>query len=172
MTQQMKAVLCMSYNQLVLLNWIPRWSARAMSKYQENSKIWRSLNWMSKTPSALPSVDAAVINNTLFVKQALICKLSMLKRQQLKTMGTTWSLLRKDWEKNLIKQKQSKKSSKAYPVKTMWRKWSKNLQEEWTNQSSKIWSQVLWEGGGEAILYLLSCIRRMHAFCNRSGTNP
>ena len=36
----------------------------------------------SQTPSALPSVDAAVINNTSFVKQALISKkLSMLKRK-------------------------------------------------------------------------------------------
>ena len=39
------------------------------------------------------------------------------------------------------------------------KKRSKNLQKEWTNQSSKIRSQV-YEGGGEAILYLLSCIRR------------
>ncbi len=44
----------------------------------------------SQTPSALPSVDAAVINNT-FVREAGVDfkKLSMLKRKTTQNNGTT-----------------------------------------------------------------------------------
>ena len=69
----------------------------------------------SQTPSALPSVDAAVINNTSFVKQALISKkLSMLKRKN--NNSKQWYNLiaaKKDWEKS-DKAKAIKEIIKAY----------------------------------------------------------
>ena len=73
----------------------------------------------SQTPSALPSVDAAVINNT-FVREAGVDFKKAIYVEKKDNNSKQWYNViaaKKDWE-NLIKQKQSKKSSKPI-IKTM-----------------------------------------------------
>ncbi len=70
-----------------------------VSNIKENSKDLLFLVLMLQTPSALPSVDAAVIN-TFVQKQALISKkLSMLKKKDNNSKQQTTIAAKKDWGK-------------------------------------------------------------------------
>ena len=143
--------------------------------YQTSKKIQKDLKISeldaSQTPSALPSVDAAVINNT-FVREAGVDFKKAIYVEKKDNNSKQWYNLiaaKKDWEKS-DKAKAIKEIIDAYHKDNV-KKRSKNLQKEWTNQSSKIRSQECMKEVEKQFSTSYRVLGGMHAFCNRSGTN-
>ena len=125
----------------------------------------------SQTPSALPSVDAAVINNT-FVREAGVDFKKAIYVEKKDNNSKQWYnvIAAKKDGKNHDKAKQSKKSSK--------------LSQRQCEESDR---RIFRRNGPTSLLrFDLKCMKEvekqfstsyrvlggMHAFCNRSGTNP
>ena len=126
----------------------------------------------SQTPSALPSVDAAVINNT-FVREAGVDFKKAIYVEKKDNNSKQWYNViaaKKDWEK----------SDKAKAIK-------RNHQSLSQRQCEESDRRIFRRNGPTSLLrFDLKCMKEvekqfstsyrvlggMHAFCNRSGTNP